>query len=142
MKLQNFDLEEIKYKKGWTFYLQWPTADCVVWKLMIVSETANSRHEEQMIRVRHEFMVPPADYHEHVWLAWIFERIQDVEAKHEAGEFFQYKDDRPFAPHHGNGQDPYRVWFMGSYGETETKAGDDDQDLNNLPLDEKIRNGM
>lgn len=129
MKIQDFDLKSIKYKRGWEFYLQAPAKhdDCPVYKLMIVSDTQNSYDEDQRIRVRHEFMVPPADYATEVWLAWIFDRVRDVEANHEAGEFFRFHDIRVFAPHHGNGQDPYRVWFMGDYAQTRTKAGDDDQ---------------
>ncbi len=73
-------------------------------------------------------MVPPADYQHHVWLAWLFERVQDIEANHEAGEFFKHNWIRPFAPHHGNGQDPYRVWFVGSLSETETRAGYEDSE--------------
>lgn len=126
MNIEEFDLDQIKYKRGWDFYLEAPTMSCPVYKLMIVSDTANSYDEDKRIRVRHEFMVPPADYLEEVWLAWLFDRIGDVEAKHEAGEFFRYKGVRVFAPHHGNGQDPYRVWFVGDYDQTRTKAGQAD----------------
>ena len=127
MKIQDFDLRGIKYKEGWMFYLEGPTDDCSVYKLMIVSHTANSYKPNEMVNVRHEFMVPPADYNREVWLAWIFDRVRDIEANHEAGEFFRYHEIRVFAPHHGNGQDPYRVWFMGDYDQTRTKAGDDDK---------------
>jgi hypothetical protein len=126
VKIEEFDLKAIKYKRGWLFYLEKPNDECPVYKLMIVSNTKNSYNEDEDIRVRHEFMVPPADYTETVWLAWIFDRVRDVEANHEAGEFFKYHDVRVFAPHHGNGQDPYRVWFVGDYQQTRTRAGDDD----------------
>ena len=125
MKIQDFDLDSLKYKRGWSFYLEKPDEICPVYKLMIVSYTKNSYDEDEDIRVRHEFMVPPADYATAVWLAWIFDRVRDVEA-HEAGEFFRFHDIRVFAPHHGNGQDPYRIWFMGDYAQTRTKAGQDD----------------
>lgn len=126
MKIQELDLNAIKYKRGWLFYLEMPDEECPVYKLMIVSKTTNSYDQDQIIRVRHEFMVPPADYQEQVWIAWIFDRVGDVEAKHEAGEFFQWNGIRVFAPHHGNGQDPYRVWFMGDYAQTQTPAGSND----------------
>lgn len=116
---------DLTYKPGWTVYLQAPDPDCPVYRLMIVSETPDSYRPERVIRVRHEFMVPPADYTTDVWLAWVFDRYRDVEA-HEAGEFFMHKGQRLFAPHHGNGQDPYRVWFMSDYAHTRTRAGDDD----------------
>lgn len=127
MKIQEFPLDKIAYKRGWRFYLEAPDEECPVYRLMIVSDTQDSYDPDRRVRVRHEFMVPPADYLEKVWLAWIFDRIGDVEAKHEAGEFFMFNGVRVFAPHHGNGQDPYRVWFVGTYDETRTKAGNDDE---------------
>lgn len=134
MKIEEFPLDHIKYKRGWTFHLDAPNDSCPVYKLMITSLTMNSYDEGQYIGIRHEFMVPPADYVEDVWLAWIFERVQDVEAKHEAGEFFQFAGQRVFAPHHGNGQDPYRVWFMSDHAHTRTKSGHND-----IPTLEELR---
>ena len=32
---------------------------------------------------------------------------------------------RVFAPHHGNGEDPYRVWHVGDLADTRVKAGQD-----------------
>jgi hypothetical protein len=127
VKLDNdFPLQKLVYKRGWHFYLEAPDDGCPVFKLMIVSHTANSYDETKTINVRHEFMIPPADYHERVWWAWVFDRIGDVEAKHEAGEFFRVDGVRLFAPHHGNGQDPYRVWMIGTLAETQTSAGEED----------------
>ena len=125
MKIEDFPLELIEYKRDWQIYLEAPDNECPVYKLMIVSRTMDSYDEARDIRVRHEFMVPPADYQKHVWIAWIFDRFLDVE-RHEAGEFFKFDTLRVFAPHHGNGQDPYRTWFIGSYEETRTKAGNED----------------
>lgn len=128
MLIQDFPLySDIEYKQGWSLYLEKPNDECPVYKLMIVSYTDNSYQPDEKIRVRHEFMVPPADYTEEVWVAWIFDRCRDVEANHEAGEFFKYKGERVFGGHHGNGQDPYRVWFMSDWQHTRTKAGEDDE---------------
>lgn len=128
MKIEEFDLSDIRYKPGWRFYLEAPNENCPVYKLMIVSLTLDSYDETKNIRVRHEFMVPPADYTHEVWICWIFDRVRQVE-DHEAGEFFRVAGLRIFAPHHGNGQDPYRIWFVGDYAQTRTRAGDDDPDV-------------
>jgi hypothetical protein len=87
-----------------------------------VSETPDSYDVRRVIRVNHSFLVPMATYNEQTWLAWIFDRVKDVET-HEAGEFFMMDGVRVYAPHHGNGEDPYRTWFMGDYTDTRVKAG-------------------
>lgn len=114
---------EIAYKPGWLFCVQ-DDDDCPVLKLMIVSETPDSYQPDRTIRVRHEFMVPPATYSRDVWAAWIFDRVRDVES-HEAAEFFQIEGLREFAPHHSNGEDPYRVWHVGDHAAARKRAGQD-----------------
>jgi len=59
-------------------------------------------------RVNHYFPVPPAAYNERAWKRWLLEQLLLVE-RHEACEFFQIGDDRPFAPNHGPGNDPYTI---------------------------------
>jgi hypothetical protein len=113
----------IKYKPGWEFYL-WRSADDSVSKLYIVSKTPDSFDFSKTIRVRHEFLVPPAVYNRAVWTAWVFDRVRDVET-HEAGEFFRVDGVREFAPHHGNGEDPYRVWHVSDWATASKSAGDD-----------------
>jgi hypothetical protein len=119
-------VESITYKPGWEFSLENDTdADgSGGLALHIVSDTENSYDPSKRIRVTHAFLVPPASYNRRNWVAWIFERIQQVET-HEAGEFFMVDGVREFAPHHGNGEDPYRVWHIGDYADTRKKAGED-----------------
>ena len=119
-------IEAITYKAGWTFDLVHKVeADgSGGLALHVVSDTPNSYHPEQRIRVRHAFLVPPATYSRDTWAAWIFDRVRDVET-HEAGEFFQIDGLREFAPHHGNGEDPYRVWHVSDHAATRVRAGFD-----------------
>jgi hypothetical protein len=60
------------------------------------------------ITVRHYFPVPFATYNEKTWRRWLFERCRGVE-NHELGEWFRVDGERPFAPLHGPGEDPYTV---------------------------------
>lgn len=90
--------------------------------LEIVSDTEDSMRPGYPIRVRHQFLVPPATYNRVTWAAWIFDRFRDVET-HEAGEFFRIDGLREFAPHHGNGEDPYRVWHVSDYATAKKRAG-------------------
>lgn len=62
---------------------------------------------------RHEFVVPVATYNYENWRRWVYERLCSA-ALHEVGEWFKDNGWRVFAPHHGNGCDPYVQWHMGS----------------------------
>jgi hypothetical protein len=83
--------------------------------LDIVTRGYNSYHPErgQTYGVHHYFPVPPAAYDERSWRRWLFECFLLVE-RHEAMEFFQIDGERPYAPHHGPGNDPYIVFEHGS----------------------------
>ena len=58
-------------------------------------------------------VVPAAAYDERSWRRWLFEQVSLVE-RHETMEFFQIGDDKPFAPSHGFGQNPYLVRELGT----------------------------
>lgn len=92
--------------------------------LVIVSFTPDSYNHERMIRVAHEFLVPLASYNERTWKAWILECYVKV-WRHETGEFLQFDGVREFAPHHGNGEDPYMTWHIGDLADTQVRAGED-----------------
>lgn len=118
-------VESIKYKPGWYFELNDTTAPdgSGGLALHIISHTPDSFDFSKTIRVRHEFLIPPASWNRNVWVAWIFDRVRDVET-HEAGEFFRVDGVREFAPHHGNGEDPYRVWHVSDWATAAKSAGD------------------
>lgn len=117
-------VKRLTYKTNWMIYLGTDNEDDRWLTLHIVSETQDSYDPKKVVRVNHSFLVPMATYNETTWLAWLFDRFRDVEA-HEAGEFFMVDGIRVFAPHHGNGEDPYRVWFVGDYADTRVKAGEE-----------------
>lgn len=81
----------------------------------VVSVGYDSYHPDrgETYGVRHYFPVPPAAYNEENWKRWLLDRLIEVET-HEACEFFQVGGDRPFAPHHGPGNDPYTIFHHGS----------------------------
>jgi hypothetical protein len=118
-------VEAIEYKPGWQFSLEDDIDDdgSGGLALHIVSDTENSFDFKQRMRVRHAFLVPLASYNRDTWIAWIFDRVRDVET-HEAGEFFRVDGVREFAPHHGNGEDPYRVWHVSDWATASKSAGD------------------
>jgi hypothetical protein len=97
--------------------------------LQILITTPDSYHPEQMRSVMHYMPVPPAAYDRRSWRRWLLDQILLVE-RHEACEFFtlhyggkfiqrdgattdEYVE-RPYAPSHGPGNDPYIVREIGT----------------------------
>jgi hypothetical protein len=81
--------------------------------LCILTTTPDSYHPEHRRRVMHYMPVPPAAFDRRSWRRWLFEQLLLVE-RHEACEFFQIHGVRPYAPHHGPGNDPYIVFEHGT----------------------------
>ena len=117
-------VDSMTYKPRWRMYIEPPDEECPVARFYVVSRTEDSYDPGKTIGVIHEFMVPPASYDEKNWKAWLVDRLGDVEM-HERNEFVKFDGKREFAPHHGNGEDPYRTWMIGSFraGSQEGRAG-------------------
>lgn len=118
----------VAYKDGWQFHLRHMDRDqgSVGLTLDIWIDCPDSYNPGRVRRVSHRFPVPPAAFGERAWRRWLFDRIVDVE-RHEAMEFYRYPgahtDWRPYAPHHGDGEDPYQVFEHAPPGETERRPG-------------------
>ena len=89
--------------------------------LCILITTPDSYHPEELRRVMHYMPVPPAAFDRRSWRRWLFEQILLVE-RHEACEFFQVDGTRPYAPHHGPGNDPYIVFDHGTDEDVRTSC--------------------
>lgn len=100
------------YRNNWTVHLTDENFDrgqeSYGLTLVISPETVNSYNQSQPLRVNHYFTVPPAAYNEQSWQRWLFECFHQVEL-HECMEFFSIDGNKPFAPNHGPGHDPYTV---------------------------------
>jgi hypothetical protein len=68
----------------------------------------NSYHpgDGRNYQVDHIFEVPAATYNRESWQAWLLDVCDRID-KHEAREFFDIGGERPYAPNHGPGWDPY-----------------------------------
>lgn len=120
-------LDHLRYKEGWVFSLiQLDRGQgSVGLTLLIETETQDSYHPERIKHVHHLMIVPAAAYDRQSWQRWLFEQILLVE-RHETCEFFrlEYHGDfikgdlttsdiyveRPYAPNHGPGNDPYIIF--------------------------------
>lgn len=113
--------DHLYYKPGWSFRLaeedrgQGSTG----LTLLITITGPDSYHLDRPITVCHHMLVPPASYDRRSWCWWLFEQILLVE-RHEAMEFFRIGRDgwtgqeRPYAPAHGPGNDPYMIMIYGT----------------------------
>lgn len=86
--------------------------------------TPNTYRPEEERYTRHEFVVPVATYNKAALTRWIFDRIESIE-RHETCESFLVNGVRIYAPHYGNGWDPYTVWYDGHPDEQAKAPGDD-----------------
>lgn len=103
------------YKPLWTFTLEDldRSQGSVGLTLCILITTTDSYDHTRKRSVMHYMLVPPASYDMRSWRRWLFEQILLVE-RHEAAEFFTIDGVKPYAPHHGPGNDPYIVFDHGT----------------------------
>lgn len=112
-------VNNLEYRPGWQFSLEDVERDQDDYSegltLKILTQGYDTYHPDRgdTYRVYHYFIVPAATYNEQSWRRWLLDQILKVEI-HEACEFFVIDDDRPYAPHHGPGNDPYIIFDHGS----------------------------
>ena len=70
--------------------------------------TWDAYHEKVERPVYHYFVVPAATYNRASWQRWLLDCLLKVET-HECMEHFQIDGERPYAPTHGPGDDPYTI---------------------------------
>lgn len=105
----------LRYRPGWTFRL----ADIDRGQgsrgltLVIDAKTINSYPPHGVIHVLHYMPVPPAAYDVRSWRRWLLDQCLLVD-RHEACEFFEIDGDKPYAPSHGPGNDPYLIRDVGT----------------------------
>jgi hypothetical protein len=98
----------------------WPNEKAITEGLTLEIRIAppDAYHPEKPRPVRHLFIVPAATYDRQSWMAWLLARCEDVQ-RHELCEHFRLEHvdervERPFAPNHGPGRDPYIVFHYAS----------------------------
>lgn len=110
-------VDSVSYRPGWLFALRDIDRGQGSQGLTLIVTTKgyNSYHPDQgeNYRVNHYFPVPPAAYDRRSWQRWLFDRCLEIE-RHECMEFFQINGAKPYAPHHGPGNDPYIVFEHGT----------------------------
>ena len=117
-------VQKLEYRPGFRFALQdldrgQGSAGLT---FVVTSQGYDSYHPEkgETYRVRHYFPVPPAAYNEQSWRRWLLDRLIELEV-HEACEFSVVDGERPYAPHHGPGHDPYVIFEHGTDEDRRTR---------------------
>lgn len=118
-------VDKCKYRPNWTIILRSKLdrgQDSNGLTLIVTTVGYDTYHPEkgETYRVRHFFPVPPAAYDRRSWQRWLLEQFLLIE-RHEACEFFQIDGERPYAPHHGPGNDPYIIFDHGTELDVRTK---------------------
>ena len=94
------------YKPGWTMKIV--EEDGALRLVITDHRCVDAYNPGQPMPLAHYHPVPIATYNEKTWKRWIYEQCRRVE-NHEIGEWLRWGDERPFAPMHGPGEDPYTV---------------------------------
>lgn len=94
-----------KCKPDWSFRIK---NDDGALFLIIRIECQNSYPPHEPRLIDHYHPVPIATYNRKSWQRWMFEQCRRTE-NHELGEWLRWGEERPFAPLHGPGEDPYTV---------------------------------
>lgn len=92
--------------------------------LYVFSYNPDTFNRSEMRHTRHEFIVPVATYNKEMWIRWVFDNIVKMEL-HEITEWFMVDGKRIYAPHHGNGWDPYSFWPAHDPAEKKKSPGQD-----------------
>lgn len=117
-------VDNLQYRPGWTCELERRRdrgQGSVGLTLAIYTLGYDTYHPDrgQTYRVVHYMIVPAANYNRQSWQRWLLEQFLLVE-RHECCEFFKIGKKRPYAPHHGPGNDPYIIFEHGSDIDTRT----------------------
>lgn len=108
---------KLAYRPGWQFWLEHidrgQGSEGLTFKVLTLGY--NSYHPDlgEQYRVWHYMPVPPAAFDRRSWQRWLLDQLLLIE-RHEACEFFQVDGERPYAPHHGPGNDPYIIFDHGT----------------------------
>lgn len=98
-------LDQVRYK-NWEFDIMAHGGGLKVVRIRV--PTDHSLDPDQPVLIDHQLPIPPVSMAAEEWERWILDQILLVE-RHEACEWFQVGDRRPFYPEHGLNSEPYKI---------------------------------
>jgi hypothetical protein len=114
-------VERLTYKPRWDFELEdidRGQGSKGLTLRVLISEP-DTYDPSSIISVVHYMPVPPAAYNERSWCRWLLDQIILIE-RHETCEFFRVDGERPYAPNHAPGNDPYIIFDAGTIEDRDT----------------------
>lgn len=116
-------VEKLEYRPGWSFQLnhidRGQGSEGLTFIVTSLGYDTYNPDRGETYRVNHFFPVPPAAFVRSSWQRWILERLIEIET-HEVCEFMVVDGQRPFAPIHAPGHDPYVVRELSRVEDVET----------------------
>jgi hypothetical protein len=116
-------VDSIEYRPGWRFMLEHVDrgqgSEGLTLKILSLGYDTYHPDRGETYRVWHYMPVPPAAFDERAWKRWVLDQLLLVES-HECCEFLQIGGERPFAPNHGPGRNPYSILELGADDDART----------------------
>jgi hypothetical protein len=120
-------VSKLEYRPGWKFWLtDKDRGQGSIGLTFIVQSLGYDTYNPdrgETYGVYHYFPVPPAAFNRKSWIRWLLDCLIKIET-HETCEFFQIEgegpNNRPFAPNHGPGNDPYTIWLYSTEQDAKT----------------------
>jgi hypothetical protein len=108
---------EMAYRPGWRFALdhvdRGQGSEGLTLEVRSLGYDTYHPDRGENYGVIHYMPVPPPAFDKRAWQRWLLDQLLLIEA-HETCEFFQIGEERPFAPNHGPGRNPYSVLERGT----------------------------
>jgi len=115
---------DLEYRPGWTFSLEnidrGQGSEGLTFVIKSLGYDTYHPERGETYGVYHYFIVPAAAFDERAWMRWLLDCLIEVET-HECCEFFQISGNRPYAPNHGPGRNPYSIIEQGTLEDAETR---------------------
>lgn len=115
-------VSRIRYKPGWTFELaEIDRGQGSEGLTLMIGATVPNSIDDGAVGILHLMPVMPAAYDQETWTRWVMDQILLIE-QHEALEWFQVGDARPFFPEHAPGRNPYTIAQVKTREQVEARA--------------------
>lgn len=129
-------VDSLTYRPGWQFKLasidRGQGSEGLTFIVTSLGYDTYNPERGEMYRVHHYFPVPPAAYNRQSWLRWVLDCLIEIET-HEVCEFMVVDGERPFAPVHAPGFNPYVVREVAKPEDVRTTfRGDEHDDIHEV----------
>jgi len=101
-------VDEVEGMPGWSFDIATDRETGTPVLRIHHLDCMDAYQPDRKMPLTHSFPIPTTTYNEKSWRYFVFNCYRAV-MNHELGEWVRWGDERPFAPLHGPGENPYVV---------------------------------